>query len=136
MTILLEIIMNLATLVSTTTQPVNSVPTIKELRAQLAKASGAPVSPKMSQASIILALSKLKDQPHTDDANVVIKPKTSKPVLGIGARILKELKAGTSPKDTLQIIHDNFGEHIPGNYPFGEYAQLAPVQNSSLPFCV
>jgi hypothetical protein len=108
MTILLEIIMNLATLVSTTTQPVNSVPTIKELRAQLAKASGAPVSPKMSQASIILALSKLKDQPHTDDANVVIKPKTSKPVLGIGARILKELKAGTSPKDTLQIIHDNF----------------------------
>ena len=106
--LIMENIMNLATLVTTTTQPVNSVPTIKELRAQLAKASGAPVSPKMSQASIILALSKLKDQPRTDDANVVIKPKTSKPVLGIGARILKELKAGTSPKETLEIIQATF----------------------------
>jgi len=101
--------MNLATLVTNEVQGTKAIPTIKELRKELQAKSGAPCSPKMSMASIILKLNELASQPQiNDDANVVIKPKTSKPVLGIGVRILKELKAGTSPKDTLQIIQATF----------------------------
>ena len=99
--------MNLATLVSTAITPVATVKTIKELRKELQEKSGAPVSPKMSMASIILALSKVEELPQTDDANVVIKTKQTKPQ-GIGNKILELLKAGTSPKETLEIIQATF----------------------------
>ena len=99
--------MNLATLVSTATTPVAPVRTIKELRAELKEKSGAPVSPKMTLAEIILELSKVDEAPQLDDANVVIKVKPSKPQ-GIGAKILELLKAGTTPKETLETIQATF----------------------------
>ena len=100
--------MNLATLVSNEVQGTKAIPTIKELRKELQAKSGAPGSPKMSMASIILKLNELASQPQiNDDANVVIKTKATKPQ-GIGNKILELLKAGTSPKETLEIIQTTF----------------------------
>lgn len=101
--------MNLATLVANEVQGTKALPTIKELRKELQAKSGAPCSPKMSMASIILKLSELASQPQINDANVVIKTKTkaTKP-MGIGNKILELLKSGVSPKETLETIQATF----------------------------
>jgi hypothetical protein len=100
--------MNLATLVSNEVQGTKAIPTIKELRKELQAKSGAPCSPKMSMASIILKLNELASQPQiNDDANVVIKTKATKPQ-GIGNKILELLKSGVSPKETLATIQATF----------------------------
>jgi hypothetical protein len=100
--------MNLATLVSNEVQGTKAIPTIKELRKELQAKSGAPCSPKMSMASIILKLNELASQPQiNDDANVVIKTKATKPQ-GIGNKILELLKSGVSPKETLETIQATF----------------------------
>ncbi len=99
--------MNLATLVANEVQGAKAIPTIKELRKELQAKSGAPCSPKMSMAEIILALSKVEEVPQLDDVNVVIKVKPSKPQ-GIGAKILELLKSGVSPKETLETIQATF----------------------------
>lgn len=100
--------MNLATLVLNEVQGTKAIPTIKELRKELQAKSGAPCSPKMSMASIILKLNELASQPQiNDDANVVIKTKATKPQ-GIGNKILELLKSGVSPKETLETIQATF----------------------------
>jgi hypothetical protein len=100
--------MNLATLVSNEVQGTKAIPTIKELRKELQAKSGAPCSPKMSMASIILKLNELASQPQiNDDANVVMKVKATKPQ-GIGNKILELLKSGVSPKETLETIQATF----------------------------
>ena len=96
--------MELAQLVTQVVNPQPQGPSLKELRAQLTKATGAPVSPKMSQASIILALDKVAK--GVEPAKPA--PSAKRPVRGIGARILVELKAGTSPQKTLEIIKETF----------------------------